>query len=60
MPDNKKPTNRISIVIAAVLCLFFGAALTQSSASPSSRRQDMPDMKAGTLMKGRPHIWPCP
>ena len=54
MPDNKKPTNRISIMIAAVLCLFFGAALTQSSASPSSRRQDMPDMFMAEIPKGTP------
>ena len=44
MPGDKKPTNRVLILIAVALCLFFGATLTQSSAEPSSRRQEMPDM----------------
>ncbi len=44
MPGDKKPTSRVLILIAVALCLFFGATLTQSSAEPSSRRQEMPDM----------------
>lgn len=45
MPGRKPRTSRVLILIAVILCLIFGATLTQSSASPSPIAEGkMPDM----------------
>lgn len=49
MPDRQTRTSPLLILIAVLLCLFSGAALTRSSAGPSSGGQKLPDMfVAGT------------
>ncbi|MDC7290658.1 polysaccharide deacetylase family protein [Blautia schinkii] len=45
MPGRKPRTSRVLILISVILCLIFGATLTQSSASPSPIAEGkMPDM----------------
>ncbi|MDO4276518.1 MAG: polysaccharide deacetylase family protein [Eubacteriales bacterium] len=45
MPGRKTRTSRVLVLIAVLLCLIFGATLTQSSANPSPIDEGrMPDM----------------
>lgn len=40
MPDRKPRTNRLLMVIAVIMCVFFSGAFTSSSANPSSSGQE--------------------
>lgn len=40
MPDRRPRTNRLLMVIALIMCVFFGGTFTSSSANPSSNGQE--------------------